>query len=488
MEHPSCPLPDPNFSVTLPAVLTETSVSITDYGAQADGWSPATEAINRAIEDVHAQGGGRVVIPPGLWRTGPIVLRSRVTLHVEAGALVLFSRRFDDYPLIPTYFEGEDAVRCQSPISGEHLEDVAITGGGIFDGGGDAWRPVKKSKTTAGQWAALIRSGGVLSDDGAIWWPTEGAKQGASVLQALRASGRQMTDLDALTSIRAFLRPNLVSLRHCRRILIDGPTFQNSPAWCLHPWQCQDVTIRHVTVRNPWYAQNGDGLDIDSCQRVYVGESTFDVGDDAICLKSGRIPQRCPPTAQVWIQHCTVFHGHGGVVIGSEMSGGVHDVYVEHCVFSGTDRGIRLKSRPGRGGAVERVTFQGIRMHDIAQEAVVIDLHYDDGASEDGRQENLPVFRDIDIREVSVAGARFAVRIDGLEGAPVSRIRLSQVTANTHEGVRLRHAHAVTIAQSRFRVADGPWLTADACQNVRLEESVQEGSENPIVAPAEHRH
>ncbi|MDX5417815.1 MAG: glycoside hydrolase family 28 protein, partial [Hymenobacteraceae bacterium] len=154
------------------------SVSITDFGAVSDGLTKNTAAFEKAIADVGAKGGGKVIVPRGMWLTGPIVLKSNINLHVEDGALVLFSKDFDDYPLVKTSFEGLNTYRCQSPISGINLENVAITGKGVFDGNGDAWRPVKKGKMTDAQWKTLLKSGGVLSEDGKIWYPSECSKRG----------------------------------------------------------------------------------------------------------------------------------------------------------------------------------------------------------------------------------------------------------------------------------------------------------------------
>ena len=154
------------------------SVSIADFGAVGDGLTKNTQAFEKAIAAAAAKGGGKVIIPRGMWLTGPIVLRSNINLHAEAGAMVIFSKDFDDYPLVQTSFEGLNTVRCQSPISGKNLENVAITGEGTFDGSGDAWRPVKKSKLTEAQWKTLVRSGGVLSDDSKTWYPSENSKNG----------------------------------------------------------------------------------------------------------------------------------------------------------------------------------------------------------------------------------------------------------------------------------------------------------------------
>ncbi|KOY17287.1 glycoside hydrolase, partial [Paenibacillus xylanivorans] len=303
------------YEVSLP-VIPARDFLITDYGAVGDGLTDNTEVFRLAIAACAEAGGGRIVIPAGVWLTGPIVLRSRIELHVQAGALVTFSRNFDQYPLIASSFEGWQAVRCQSPIDAEQLEDIAITGEGIWDGGGEAWRPVKRSKMTASQWNRLVSSGGVVEQAGGdeeIWWPSTSALEGGAIANRLHLE--QVYDVAAYEEVRDFLRPNMVSLRQCKRVLLDGPTFQNSPAWNLHPWASEHVTIRNVSVRNPWFSQNGDGLDIESCRHVVVEQSVFDVGDDAICLKSGKDAEGREldlPSEYITIRNCTVYHGHGG--------------------------------------------------------------------------------------------------------------------------------------------------------------------------------
>jgi Endopolygalacturonase len=456
---------------TLPAVdaptIPQRSVRITDFGAISDGHTLNTDAINRAIASVASQGGGRVIIPAGLWRTGPIVMQSRVELHVAEGALVQFSDNRADYPLVETNFEGRAQLRCQSPISGRDLEHIAITGKGVFDGAGQVWRPVKKMKMTAGQWAKLVDSGGAVNATQDIWYPSPEIRDGNE--------HRGPRTPEFVQRTRDSLRPVLVSLVNCRHVLLDGPTFQNSPGWCVHPLMCDQVIVRNVTIRNPWFAQNGDGLDLESCSNVIVENSSFDVGDDAICLKSGRDAEgraRGRPTENVRVRNCIVYHGHGGFVVGSEMSGGVRRIHVSDVTFMGTDVGLRFKSTRGRGGVVEDILIERVRMTNIPGEALLFDLFYGTKAPDEADPQSLnspllaakpvseetPAFRNILIRDVVSLDSERAALIRGLPEMPVENIRLENVRMSARSGVYIADAANVSFSDVQIRVENGPAL------------------------------
>lgn len=468
---------DPFPQVELPR-FPDRSFSIVDFGAKADGVTLNTEAINKAVRACSEAGGGTVIIPPGIWHTGPIQLQSNVNLRAERGALVLFSRNFDDYPLVNTGFEGLRTVRCMSPIFGQRLENVAITGEGVFDGNGDAWRPVKKEKMTERQWQNLLASGGVTDPDGRIWYPTEVAYRGGAIAKELIAKG--VRDPEAFKEARDFLRPTLLELDECKRVLLDGPTFQNSAAWCLHPWACEHVTIRNVSVRNPWYSQNGDGLDLESCRFAEVYNCRFDVGDDAICMKSGKDKDGREfgrPTEFVTVRDCIVYHGHGGFTIGSEMSGGVRNVRVFDCLFIGTDTGLRFKTARGRGGVVEKIDVRRIRMKDIPGPAVTFSMFYNlfrdprlsDTAAHPVTEET-PVFRDMYFEEIECVGARRAVEMAGLPEMPVQNVRFNGLNIVADRGIFVRFAKGVSFERARVAVKEGPVFDAQESEDVRFEE------------------
>ena len=447
------------------------SVSLEDFGGVGDGVALNTEAFESAMEHLESLGGGHLNVPAGIWRTGPIGLRSGIDLHLDRNAVVVFDPSRDLYPVIRTSFEGLDTRRCESPIHAEGAHDISITGGGVIDGSGEYWRSVKKSKMNAGQWKRhLAGIPGVLSPDGKTWYPDEG--------YVTAAAGANMNDPDPSlpdSLIKSFLRPVMVSLRRCENVLLEDCLFQNSPAWNIHPLLCKNLIIKNITVRNPEYSQNGDGIDIESCTDVVLCGSTFDCGDDGICIKSGKDAdgrRRAVPCKGLIVDGCTVYHGHGGFVVGSEMSGGVQNMKVSNCRFLGTDVGLRFKSKRGRGGVVEGIWIDNIYMTGIVTEAVLFDLYYmgksaveaagDDAAVEEPAfpvDEPTPAFRDIHISNVTCAGAARAMYFNGLREMPVRGIEISDCNISSRRGIEIRWSEDVTLNGVTVTPAEGPALT-----------------------------
>ncbi len=436
------------------------TVSILKYGAVADGITLNSRSINAAIDACSKKGGGVVIVPAGLWSSGPIELKSNVNLHLQRNAMILFTDKFSEYKLIDANFEGLPAVRNQSPIYATNASNIAITGYGIIDGNGDAWRAVKKDKLSESQWKTLVNSGGIVSEDKRIWYPTESSFRGSKTPKAgVIAEGKTM---DSFLNIKDFLRPNLLVLTKCDRVLLEGVTFQNSPAWGLHPLMSSNITVRSVFVKNPWYAQNGDGIDVESCRNVLIENSVFDVGDDGLCMKSGRDEEgrkRGMPTEDVIIRNCTVYNAHGGFVIGSEMSGGARNIFVSNCTFVGSDIGLRFKSTRGRGGIVENIFIDNIVMKDIPGEAILFDMYY---AAQDPivlagetRQapkvefkpvsEGTPQFRKIYISNVVCDGAEKAIFIRGLPEMNIRDIDLKNITIKSKRGMEASEAQDIRL-------------------------------------------
>ena len=427
--------------VTAP-VIPDRQVKLTDFGAVGNGITLNTEAFAKAIEALSQQGGGRLVVPQGVWHTGPIVLKSNIELHLKAGAVILFAADESLYPIIETSFEGLDTRRCQSPLSANGATNIAITGKGVIDGNGQYWRPVKKGKVTESHWKSLLAIPGSQEMKPGYWVPSAGYAKGEQGANMNVPNAKTSAEWEA---IRRFVRPVMISLVNCKNVMLKGVIFQNSPAWNLHPLMCENVIIDQVLVRNPSYAQNGDALDLESCKNALIVNSRFDAGDDGICIKSGKDAdgrRRGIPCENVVVEGCTVFAGHGGFVVGSEMSGDVKNILVNNCQFLGTDVGLRFKSTRGRGGIVENIYVKNISMTDIKTDAITFNMYYGgksvaemlaDGDNPDNVtkapiDETTPIFRNIDIRNIICNGAGRAMEFNGLPEMPIDGINLQNIT------------------------------------------------------------
>jgi polygalacturonase len=416
---------------------------ITDYGANGNGQVLNTDAFAKAIKACSDAGGGRVIVPAGQWLTGPIGLLSHVELHLEADALIQFTRDHAAYA-------GEHGT-VNSPVYGHDLEDIAITGEGILDGAGETWRPVKREKMTAAQWSALQSSGGVLSPDGKIWWPS-----------------RETMDDDRV-------RPYMVSFNKCRRILIQGVTLRNSPKFVFCPQHCTDLTLDHAHLFNEWWAQNGDGMDISACKRVVIYGCTVNAGDDGICMKSsgGNALADGPALEDIIIAGCTVYRAHGGFVIGSNTDGGMHDIFVSDCTFIGTDIGLRFKSNMGRGGLVNDIFVSDITMKNIVKEAVLFDTYYEDMPAGSTRRpdrptDKIPEFRDFHISHIDCQGASTAIAITGLPQMPVSNISFDSVTIHATKGLTATQAKNIDLHSVQLDVTERPVYHTDRTAEIKV--------------------
>lgn len=443
--------------------------NIADYGAKNDGTTLNTNAINQAIQACAKNGGGTVLVPQGLWLTGPITLLSNVELHAGKGALVNFSSDKSLYPLVPALYEGVMAARCQSPVSATDAENIAITGPGIFDGSGNTWRALKKGKLTDTEWKRLVSSGGVLTEDKTTWYPSESALKGSFNNDIGKlGTNRQLKDMEP---IKDYLRPNMLRLTNCKNILLEGVTFENSPAWTMHLALSQHITIRKVTVKNPAYGQNTDALDLESCAKVLLDGCSFDTGDDGICIKSGRDEEgrkRGVPTEDVIAVNTTVYHAHGGFVIGSEMSGGARNLYVSNCTFIGTDIGLRFKTTRGRGGIVEKIYASNIAMKDIGAEAVLFDMYYmaKDPVPLAGEKRDMPkietlpvteatpVFRDFYINNIVCDGAEKGIFVRGIPEMQIRNINLNNMVLQSRKGIECTEGAEVSFNNIKLVAAD----------------------------------
>lgn len=428
-----------DFGEMVLPTIPETTYNIKDFGGVGNGVTLNTKAFEKAISTISQNGGGKLIVPAGIWLTGPIELKSKINFHVEKGAIVQFSNDIKQFP-IREYSKGKFDVT--PPIWGNNLKDVAFTGEGIFDGAGEAWRPVKKFKLSKEDWAKLIAKGGVLSEDGKIWWPSVNALNGEK-LSKFVATNKNATIAD-YEVLHHYLRPMMFTLSKVTNLLIDGPTFRNSPKFVINPKNITNLVIRNTTVYNPKWAQNGDGIDISASKNVIIYNTKVNAGDDGICMKSSGEPKNGEANLQnIIIAECTVNEGHGGFVIGSNTDGGMKNIFVSNCLFDGTDIGIRMKSNSGRGGDVSQIYIQNIEMKNIVEEAVSFDTLYADapaGSSKESQQaqftgEKIPYLHNFFISNINCESAETAFSFTGLPEKFIENIYFKNVNITSKHGV-----------------------------------------------------
>ena len=408
-------------------VIPDNAVSVTDFGGVGDGQTLNTEAFRKAISALVKKGGGRVVVPQGVWLTGPIVFKDNIELRVEKNAIVMFS------PDKSLYIDKDgNSSRVEPCIKASKRKNIAITGEGIIDGNGAQWRPVKRMKVSDVEWQNFKEMGGVERDNGKLWYPWD-MKDGSP-------------NIGDTPEAQEAKRNDLVRFTDCENILFEGVTFQNSPRFHVHPLNSRNIIIDGITVRCPWNAQNGDAIDLSDCHQVLIVNSTVDAGDDGLCMKSGKYKENALVNGceDILIQDNTVFHAHGGFVIGSENICGTRRLVVRQCRFSGTDTGLRFKSGIGRGGETEKVYISDVVMTDIADEAIIFQCDYVNkpaggaplqlprgGESQsantaqpkasprvgvEGASAFIPRFHDIHINNVVCRGAGTGIYAHGIEG------------------------------------------------------------------------
>ncbi|MDQ8206344.1 glycoside hydrolase family 28 protein [Coraliomargarita sp. SDUM461003] len=386
------------------------AVNICSHGAVPGEEGLITQSIAAAIEACASAGGGRVVVPKGLWLTGPIHLCSHVELHLEHGAELRFSTQPEDY--LPVVFQQRGGIRCYnySPFIYAHeCHDIAITGKGVLDG------------------------------QGSSWWPWKQQQPGMVDLFKANAERRPVEQRVYGTPEHG-VRPPFIQTINCRNVLIEGLTLLNSPAWTIHPVWCEDLTVRHVKIKNPADAHNTDGIDPDGCRKVLIEHCRVDTGDDGICIKSGREYdgwESGRPCENILIRHCEVRSAHGGIVIGSEMAAGVRNVFAHNCCFNGTEIGIRLKTRMGRGGYIRDVRIEQIKMLNIRDDAILITMRYN-GEQLDAAMAGslaIPTIENIALADIECEPKDKAIRLFGLEGHPLRNISLARVSLQSPEQI-----------------------------------------------------
>lgn len=391
-----------------PVSVPDRTVRLTDFGAVGDGLTLCTEAFERAIAALSAEGGGRLVVPQGVWLTGPIVLKSNIDLHVEKNAIVYFS------PDKTLYADKEKpkASRVMACISATRCKNIMITGEGIIDGNGAQWRPVKRSKVSDVEWKRFKAMGGVERQNGSVWYPWDMKAGYANVAETPEKQESRRNDL--------------FRVHHCENIMLTGVTFQNAPKFHVHPFNSRNIIIDGITVRCPWNAQNGDAIDLSDCHQALIVNCTVDAGDDGLCMKSGDAKKGTDINGceDILIENNTVYHAHGGFVIGSEDVMGMRRIVVRNCRFAGTDVGLRFKSAIGRGGVTKDIYISDIVMTDITGDAISFQCDYvnrtagakDGDTVKEQKLEKVPEFTDIHISNIVSRGSRNAITASGIEG------------------------------------------------------------------------
>lgn len=446
------------------APLYGETVNMKSAGADVSGEVINTRLINTTIEELSANGGGTLYFPAGKYLTGAIKLKSNITIELESGATLLFSDNFDDYlPFVEMRYEGVVMKSFSPLLYATNEENITIKGRGTIDGQGKKW------------WDEFYRVIIDLRDNGVRdvnkYQPMWDSENNAEELHRL-------TNSDYTGTLnRRFFRPPLFQVLRCENIRIEGITVINSPFWTINPEFCENITITGVTINNP-DSPNTDGINPSSCRNVHISDCHITVGDDCITLKSGRDEQArnlAVPCENITITNCTMLAGHGGVVIGSEVSGDVRKVTISNCVFDGTDRGIRLKSTRGRGGIVEEIRVSNIVMKNIQKEAIILNLRYSSMEPEPVT-ERTPRFRNIHISNLTGSEVNTAISVVGLEEMPVQDISFTNINIESKQGVNIDRAKNILMRDVRID-SPSPFTIADS-ENITMH-NVWTGTPDP---------
>ncbi len=433
-----------------------------DYGAVADGKTNNTAAFAKVMAACHEAGGGTVWVTAGKYLTGSVRLMDNVTLHLDAGAELLYSGDPADSPIVPSRWECTNVYTHAPLIYADGCQNIAITGRGTLNGQGWNW-----------------------------WWRSGRGKAPEGVdFNVARSAWRQLyTRIEAGEKLGAddfklaaeFLRPSLVGLYNCKNILVEGVTLFKSPMWMLHPVYSDDIVVRGVRFvsadpegqpSKEGTGPNGDGIDIDSCRNVRVSDCFFTTSDDCIVIKSGRDNdgrRTNRPTEYVTITNCVMYKGHGAVVIGSETSGGIRNITASNIVSKGTDTGIRIKSMRGRGGVMENFRFDNWVIEDAQKIAFEITLRYGRTADEPA-SDRTPVFRNFAYSNITVINARKIATIEGLPERAIEQLRFVDIDATAKTGIVGDHGRDIEMHHVRLAVESGSAISLEATSRVLLDD------------------
>ena len=414
------------FELPVEPSIPERVVNIEDFGAVPGGIIKNTDAISRAIESVAEKGGGRVVIPKGVWLTGPIHLKSNTELHLEKGCEVRFSTDKADYlPPVFTLYEGMRCYTYSAQLYAENCHDIAVTGEGTFNGQGFVWWYL----------AAMYRSG----------------------VEDMHEAGQTHRPVETRVYDKPEdgVRPGLLHFINCKNVLIEGCTFSFSPFWTIHPTWCENIIIRNVKVFNPYdHAPNTDGCNFEGCRRGLLDNIEVDTGDDAVCLKSGRDEDGREvnrPCRDIVLRHIRVNRCHGGITIGSEMSGGVENIYVEDCRFEQNFIGIWIKTAPERGGYVRNIEYHDVRIRHLWREGICFTMGY---YVDDYKPEcvgHVPAIENILIDGFDCEKCSTGISINGLPGHPIRGAHIENARIFATENVKTANVENLCMNNVTFK-------------------------------------
>lgn len=413
-----------------PFTFPNNNVVLAQLGAKPDGVTLNTEYFQQAIDSLSRIGGGHLVVTKGVWKTGPFELKSNIDLHLKKGAYILFTEDKTQY-ILPDK-KGKVPSKARACISASKCENIGITGKGVIDGQGFYWRPIKEKKVKKGGagevWDAALELGGVVKPADkttGIWYPW-GIKT---------FDGQDIPTIGANPEEQEKMRYHLVNITDSKNVIIQGVTLKNSPKFHLVPARIKNLIIESVTIDCPWWAQNGDAMDIGNSQTVLVANCVINCGDDGICMKGGvgEDGVKRGPNSDFLICNDTVYRAHGGFVIGSEFSGGMQRLIVKDCVFDGTDIGLRFKSAPGRGGWCKDIYCQDLVMKNILEDAIFFEAGYADRAvgrsatDGDNKEAFFPDWGNFTFRNITCVSPKNCISISGMKGFPVHDLTFDNV-------------------------------------------------------------
>ena len=404
-------LPEILKGITAPVFPAKT-YNVLDFGAKPDGIFDNTIAIKKAIQKCSSKGGGIVLVPAGKFFTGPIHLESNVNFHLAEGAEILFSTDPSVYPIVHTSFEGTELMNYSPLIYAFNKKNIAVTGKGTLNGqsSNENWWP----------WCSSPRYG----------WKKDTPNQKADVSKLMEMADNGIPVAERVFGKGHYLRPNFIEFFECTNAMIEGVKIVNTPFWVIHPIKSVNVIVEGVTIKS--HGPNNDGCDPEYSKNVWIKNTTFDTGDDCIAIKSGRDNDGrrvAIKSENIIVQDCKMYDGHGGVTIGSEISAGVRNVYVENCLMDSPelDRAIRIKSNSRRGGLIENVFVRNIKVGEVKESVLGIDLHYGVHGNQTGNY--MPQVQNIFIENSTVKnGGLYGILAKGHKGYPIKNIRFQDVT------------------------------------------------------------